>query len=117
MARAKNTFTTWTTLKKSRAGHQPLTLVPRIKNPPAVSRSGGFRWASAQLVGSLGLFSANSLAYPLFNGLHQILKVGKDVGIGFVPVFGHHHSINDHIELSMGSRGEFEAAYIFTHPA
>ena len=65
----------------------------------------------------IGVRTGISLAHSLFYGLHQVLKIGKDVGIGFVPVFGHHLSINNHIELPVGARGEFEGADMFTHPA
>jgi len=58
-----------------------------------------------------------ALACPLFYGLHQILKIRKDVGVGFVPVLRHHFTIYDHIEFPMRSRGEFEAADLLTHPA
>ena len=65
----------------------------------------------------VGFVSAGSLAHPFCDGLHQILEVGKDVGIGLVPVFGHNLSVDDHVEFSVGARGEFEGAYILTDPA
>ena len=48
---------------------------------------------------------ASRLPGPLVNRLHQVLKVGKEVGVGFVAVLGNHLPIDDYVELAMGSGG------------
>ena len=64
-----------------------------------------------------GIVYGDFLAHAVGDCLHQVLKIGKDVGVGFVPVFGHHHAVDDNVEFPVGARCELEGAYIFTYPA
>ena len=41
----------------------------------------------------------------LGDGLHQVLKVGENMGVGLVTVCGHDIAVNNYIELSVGTRG------------
>ena len=51
------------------------------------------------------------------DGLHQILQVRENVGVGFVAVLGYHLTIDDDIELAMGAGCEFEVGDEFARPA
>ncbi len=62
-------------------------------------------------------FRYPGLAHPLLNRLHQILKIGENVGVGLVTVLRHHVAVNDHVEFSMWAGGEFEGADVLPHPA
>ena len=60
-------------------------------------------------------FSTGSVAVPwggipdaVVDGLHQVLKVREDVGVGLVAVLGHHLAVYNHVKLAVGSWGELE---------
>ena len=48
------------------------------------------------------------LVDPLGYGLHQVLKVGEDVGVGFMAVFRHYFAVDNYVELPVGSRRKLE---------
>ena len=51
---------------------------------------------------------ADGQAGAVGNGVHQVLEVGENMGVGFVTVFGHYVAVNDDVELAVWARGEFE---------
>ena len=54
---------------------------------------------------------------PVVNSRHQILKVGENMGVGLMPVLGHHLAVDYNVELAMGAWGELKAGDVFTGPA
>jgi hypothetical protein len=57
------------------------------------------------------------LPYSVVDGLHQVLKVWEDVGVGLVAVLGHHLTVHNHVKLAMGSRGKLEVGDMLAGPA
>ena len=51
------------------------------------------------------------------NGLHQVLQIRENVGIGFVPVLSDHLTIDDNIKLAVWAWSEFEVGDEFASPA
>ena len=48
---------------------------------------------------------ASRLVRPLSDGLHQVLYVWEDVGVGLVPVLGDNLAVDYHVKLAVGSGG------------
>ena len=44
-------------------------------------------------------------AQPGIDGLHQVLDVREDVGVGFVTVLGDYFSVDNDVEFAVGPRG------------
>jgi len=51
------------------------------------------------------------------DGLHQVLKVREDVGVGLVAMLGYHLTVHNHVELAVGSRSELEVGDVLPGPA
>ncbi len=47
----------------------------------------------------------NGKPRSLGDSIHQVLKVGEDMGIGLVTVFGHDIAVDNYIKLSVGAWG------------
>ena len=84
-------------------------------------------WVSAHVahveglgVGLVGVGTSSCgsrLPHPGVDGLHQVLKVRKDVGVGLVAMLGHHLTIYNHVKLAVGSRGKLEVGDMLPGPA
>ena len=51
------------------------------------------------------------------DGPHQVLQVGKDMGVGFVAVFGNDVAVDDDIELAVRPGGELKGGDMVADPA
>ncbi len=79
---------------------------PPARRPFPDCATAGNVGASFQFMEHLtGGRNAARLARSLINRLHQILKVGKDVGVGFMAMLGYHFPIDDYVEFAVGSWG------------
>ena len=85
---------------------RPRSTGPRTAVLFGTGATAGNLGASFQLMEQLtGGRNAARLARSLINRLHQILKVGKDVGVGFMTMLGYHFPIDDYVEFAVGSWG------------
>ena len=85
---------------------RPRSTGPRTAVLFGTGATAGNVGASFQLTGRLTEGrNAARLARSLIDRLHQVLKVGKDVGVGFMAMLGYHFPIDDYVELTVGSWG------------
>ena len=57
------------------------------------------------------------LADPFVDGLHQVLEVWEDVGIGLVAVLSHHFTINDDVKLAVRAWRKLKVRDVFSGAA
>ena len=55
--------------------------------------------------------------YALVDGLHQVLKVRKYVGVGLVAMVSHNGPVYDHVELAVRTGGQLEYGDVLPGPA
>ncbi len=51
------------------------------------------------------------------DGFHQVLKVGENMGVGFVAMFGYHLAVYNYVKLAVMPRRKLEAGNMLIGPA